>query len=239
MPELVDVEGFLRVARRAEGARIRAVAVHDSGVLRGVGADALARRLRGERIGRATRRGEWLLVGLVPSGASLVLHFGMTGSLHWCDAGSPRHRHDRVEVCTDAGVLRCRDPSVSRPAQAHRIRLADDDDELERLLTDLGPDALSISARRLAERLRGRRRGVKSALLDQAVLAGLGNLLVDETLWRARLHPRHPTAELDYADLDRLATALRHVLREGRRVGRSDHRVVSEVPAGAFVTVGE
>lgn len=215
MPELVDVEGFLDVARRAEGHEIIEVTVRDAGVLRGIGPRALARRLEGKRISGPSRRGKWLVVPLVPGAARLLVHFGMTGSLHWCADQEPGHRHDRVEIRTAAGTLRYRDMR-----KLTGIRFASDDRQADRVLAELGPDAAGVSRSELAARLGGRRRGLKSALMDQTVIAGLGNLLVDEILWRARIPPTRSTAELDEADLDRLDKARRSVLKAGARAGR-------------------
>lgn len=215
MPELVDVEGFLRVARRAGRRRIGEVVVHDAGVLRGIGPRELARRVEGCRFGVATRHGKWLIVALAPGSARLLFHFGMTGSLHWCDTDSPGHRHDRVEFHTAGGVLRYRDMR-----KLTGLRLARDEVEQRRALGDLGPDALSVSRDQLAERLRGRRRQLKSALMDQTVVAGLGNLLADEILWQACIAPASSVADLGGGDLDRLDKARREVLRVGVRAGQ-------------------
>lgn len=96
------------------------------------------------------------------------------------------------------------------------VHLARDADERRTLLQDLGPDALSVRDDELTRILGGRSRQLKAALMDQHVLAGLGNLLVDEILWQARLHPRAPTAQLDNAQLTGLAGSLRKVLRAER-----------------------
>ena len=85
---------------------------------------------------------------------------------------------------------------------------------------ELGPDALDASAADYRARLAGSRRSVKSALMDQEVLAGLGNLTVDETLWRARIHPARTTAELSEHEMSRIARRAHTVLRESAKVAR-------------------
>lgn len=125
------------------------------------------------------------------------------------------HRHDRVEFRTPGGVLRYRDMR-----KLTGLRLVGDEVEQRRVLGDLGPDALTVSRDELVERLRGRRGQLKSALLDQKVIAGLGNLLVDEILWQARIAPAGLAADLGREELDRLDKARRDVLRVGVRAGQ-------------------
>lgn len=209
------MEGFLAVARSAGRRRIVEVIVRDAGVLRGIQPAEFTRRVEGRRFRVPSRQGKWLIVPLAPGSARLLFHFGMTGSLHWCATGAAGHRHDRVEFRTAGGVLRYRDMR-----KLTGLRLVSDEAEQRRELGDLGPDALTVSRSELAERLGGRRRALKSALLDQTVIAGLGNLLIDEILWHARIAPASSTADLGEDELDRLHKARRDVLRTGVRAGR-------------------
>lgn len=214
MPELPDVEGFRRVlAAHAVGRPIRRVDVLDAGVLRDVTARHLAEVLPGRRFDQPWRHGKWLVTP-VGTGA-LVLHFGMTGSLSWAEPEQGRHRHDRVVFTFADGELRYRD---MRKLQG--LRLADDEQEVRRLLADVGPDAAEVSRHELGELLAGRRGQVKPALTDQSLIAGIGNLLADEVLWRARIHPRTPCVHLGRDELTRLHTALGAVLRQSVKEGR-------------------
>ncbi|GGM71830.1 formamidopyrimidine-DNA glycosylase [Longimycelium tulufanense] len=214
MPELPDVEGFRRVlAEHGVGRRIERVRVVDPGVLRGVGAGTLDRALRGHRFDEPERHGKWLLAHT--DGPTVLLHFGMTGSLHWCGTEAAPHRHDRVIFVLDRGELRYRD---MRKLQG--VRLAHEPDEVAGLLAKVGPDALSVTRRDFTERLRGRRGRVKSVLTDQSVLAGLGNLLADEILWQARISPWTPVDRLDDARRRVLFDTMRRVLRAAVPTGR-------------------
>ncbi|MBD2893369.1 Formamidopyrimidine-DNA glycosylase [Actinomadura sp. RB99] len=213
MPELPDVEGFRRVLAEHAGARIRSVEVRDAGVLRGVSEGRLERELRGHRFDRPRRQGKWLIAPA--EGPVLILHFGMTGSLSWHSAGEPEHRHDRVLWRLDGGELRFRD---MRKLQG--VRLARDERDAERLLADLGPDALDLSRSDLAGRLGGRRGRLKSALTDQSLIAGLGNLLADEICWLARINPLRQVRDLDEDDIGTLHRAMRRVLRESIKAER-------------------
>ncbi|HEY3941159.1 MAG TPA: DNA-formamidopyrimidine glycosylase family protein [Acidimicrobiales bacterium] len=212
MPELPDVEGFRRTAARAVAARIDTVEVTDPGVLRNSTPDELSRALARRSIEVPERRGKWLI--LPASGPAVVFHFGMTGSLHWQTEPSERHPHDRVTLRTGRGRLVYRD---QRKLQG--LWLAADTAAVDEIVGDLGPDALSLTARDLDAALSGQRRAVKAALMDQKVVAGLGNLTVDEILWRVCIHPQSRSDHLDAATRRRLHRAVGAVLRPAARAG--------------------
>ncbi|WP_433169288.1 Fpg/Nei family DNA glycosylase [Kribbella sp. CA-247076] len=213
MPELPDVEGFRRVLSvHAVGRKIRRVDVLDTGVLRGVSADRLRQTLTGRRFGRPWRHGKHLVVPIAGSDSVVLLHLGMTGALHW---SSDRHRHDRVVFVFGSGELAYRDMR-----KLHGLRLARDEADVRRVVAGLGPDALDLTRAELREQLAGLRRQVKPALVDQAVIAGLGNLLADEILWRAYVHPRRPCTDLDADDFARIHARMRTVLRQAIPQGR-------------------
>jgi formamidopyrimidine-DNA glycosylase len=214
MPELPDVEAFRAVlAEHATGHRVERVEVSDEGVLRGITARQLDDALRGCRFTRPERHGKWLIART--DGPAVLLHFGMTGSLRWLDGSAPRDRHDRVIFVTGAGELRYRD---MRKLQG--ITLARDRQEEDRVLAGLGPDALDVTAKELDHILEGRRAAIKAALIDQKVMAGLGNLLADEILWRARIHPHRPARSLTAQEQHELHGQMHRVLRASVRAGR-------------------
>jgi formamidopyrimidine-DNA glycosylase len=139
----------------------------------------------------------------------------MTGALVWAPHGEKRHSHDRVVLVLERGELRFRD---QRKLQG--IWLAREDDEADRILGRQGPDAYGLSRSQLEEVLVGRRGGLKALLMDQRVVAGLGNLLTDEILWRARLHPSRRVEGLDQGQLGRLHRVLGSVLEASVKAGR-------------------
>jgi formamidopyrimidine-DNA glycosylase len=213
MPELPDVEGFRAVlAEHGTGRRIERVEVIDGGVLRDVSARHLMRSLSGHRFGAPERHGKWLIART--DGPALLMHFGMTGGLHWAESGAERHRHDRVVFSVNGGELRFRD---MRKLQG--IRLADRPADIDRVLRGLGPDALDVGRADFGRALDGRQ-AVKAALLDQSVVAGLGNLLADEILWRARIHPRRPARQLGPAERARVHGQMRRVLHAAIPAGQ-------------------
>lgn len=216
MPELADIEEYRRVLDTCgTGRRVTGVEVADAGVLRG---GLSARRLRGDltgsRIERPERHGKWLIMHT--GGPAVLFHFGMTGRLVCAPADEPPAAHDRVWLTLDDDhQLRFRDQRKLKG-----LWLAATLDDVDRLLADQGPDALSLTREQLAAALDGRPRQLKAALLDQSRVAGLGNLLTDEILWHARIHPARRTDQLDRAQHGRLSRALKQVLRVSVRAGR-------------------
>ena len=194
------------------GPVIQRVDVLDAGVLRKVTADQLARALEDQPFGEPQRRGKWLIVPVRKQ--TVLFHFGMTGSLHWADRGEQRHRHDRVVFEFSEGELRYRD---MRKLQG--LRLAHEEGDVRQLLADVGPDAAQVSRQQLREMLKDRRRQVKAALTDQSIIAGIGNLLADEILWRARIHPRRLCSALEQKEVTRLDSAKKSVLAQSIKQG--------------------
>jgi formamidopyrimidine-DNA glycosylase len=207
VPELPDVEHFRRTfARASVGRRVEEVVVTDPGILRNVAAPELHRALRGHRFEDPERRGKWLIART--DGPALLLHFGMTGDVQWAPAATGRHRHDRVILVLDIGEIRYRNMR-----KLGGVWLASEPGEVDELLGRLGPDALSVKRKEFLELMGSRRGRVKPALLDQSFLAGVGNLLADEALWRARIHPARRIEDLSVDERAALFRQLRSVIR--------------------------
>lgn len=218
MPELPDVEGFRRVlAEHAVGRRIDRVDVIDAGILRGIPAADFDAALRGHRFAEPGRHGKWLIART--SGPTVLMHFGMTGGLRWVDRGAAAERFDRASFVTADGELRFEDV---RKLQG--MTLARDDCEVRKVTGALGPDALSVRPADLARLLEHRRGAIKAVLINQEVIAGLGNLLADEILWRARINPRRSARDLSDAERRALHTEMRRVLRASLRASRVPSR---------------
>lgn len=211
MPELPDVEGYrIALAGVLPGRRIEHVRVHDVGVLRNTTPRAFQRRLHKESFRTPRRHGKWLL--LPTDRVTLVVHSGMTGRPYYASAGSEQERFDRVTLQLDEGEFRFNDLRKLRG-----LWLADSPAALDRIIGESGPDALELDSEQLTELLAGSRRRLKPALMDQAVVAGLGNLLVDEIAWQARIAPVRLCRDLDDRELRDLARTMRRVLRTSVR----------------------
>ncbi|HJV04509.1 MAG TPA: DNA-formamidopyrimidine glycosylase family protein [Actinomycetota bacterium] len=207
MPELPDVEAYRRFFDdHATGRTVWRVVVTDEGILRNVTSRTLDRALRGHRFETPVRHGKWLIAPT--SGPSVLLHFGMTGDLRWAEDASGRHRHDRVIFELDGGELRYRNMR-----KLGGLWMAHDDGETRVATGELGPDALDVDLRRFRSLLEARRGTIKPFLMNQRNLAGVGNLIADEALWQARIHPLRPIASLSDDEVRRLHGKLRHVLR--------------------------
>jgi formamidopyrimidine-DNA glycosylase len=207
MPELPDVEGFARVLHsHVVGQRIEAIRVLDPGVIRGRSSSDFVDRLCGRVFREPARTGKWLVSPT--DGPTLLLHFGMTGSLVWETSHDQDDRFARVIFETGQGMLVYQDMRKLRG-----LWLAESDDEITRVIDPQGPDALGLTGTELRDRLAGRRAGLKGLLMDQTVVAGLGNMLSDEVLWRARIHPARRYDSLDTAECRHLDRSLQQVLR--------------------------
>jgi formamidopyrimidine-DNA glycosylase len=208
VPELPDVEAYRRFFRsHAAGKRVRMVDA-DPTILRNTTPDRLRRALRGRRFDDPDRHGKWLIAWT--DGPALLLHFGMTGDLIWSGDEPERHRHDRLWLGLDGGgELRYRNMR-----KLGGVWLAHDEDEARRVRGALGPDALTVDRATFLRLLARRRGGVKAALMDQTLVAGVGNLIADEVLWQARLHPKRRIETLTEAERRTLFSTMRHVLKE-------------------------
>lgn len=211
MPELPEVETYRRfLDELILHDPVGAVVVLDAhGLL--VPEEALRAAVVGRAFTGSRRIGKNLLLLLdAPTGAALTLHFGMTGDVAAYRDSADRPRFVRVEFVLRSGLRF----GFVDPRKFGRIGLTPDVAAFTKT-KKLGPDALdALTVEHLGQAL-GRRRGalLKAALLDQHVTAGLGNWIVDEVLWQARLHPARRAGDLAPAELARLHAATGHVLR--------------------------
>jgi formamidopyrimidine-DNA glycosylase len=225
MPELPDVEGFRRfLSRHATGRTIERIEVLDPKLVRNRTPRSLHNALTGTRFREPRRHGKWLIAPCAresfqeADGVELLMHFGMTGALSWSDVGAPRHRHDRLVFVCQGGELR-----YNNMRRFGGVWLAADASERAAITGPLGPDAAALTLDQFLA-LTGRRRGaIKAALMDQFLVAGLGNLMCDEIMWRARVHPATPVSALSLARRRRVFEQLRAVVGESTRYGRVPH----------------
>jgi formamidopyrimidine-DNA glycosylase len=206
MPELPDVETFRRyLEATALGQPIRRVRVEAPRVLEGVSAKELDRRLEGKAISRAERHGKVLFAH---AGAWwIVFRFGMTGFLHTYRRPSEAGEHERVIFDLRNGAHLAFDCQ----RMFGRIGLTP---EPATFIQDhhLGPDARIIGLSHFVDRVAHHRGAIKAALMDQALVAGVGNVYADEILFQARIHPRARVRELDGRALGEVHRAMKRVL---------------------------
>jgi len=221
MPELPEVETIrLALEPHIVGRRFERVDINDPRLVRPFEPMAVAAELEGERVAALDRRGKYLIVRF-ESGRVLLIHLRMTGSLRHAAAGSlADDPHRRAVVKLDDGSdVAYRD--VRRFGTWHLLEPEEVDPYLQQRL-GREPLERTFTTRRLAERLEGRKAPIKAALLDQRTVAGLGNIYVDEALWRAEIHPLRQAGSLDGEEVARLTKGIRESLRAGiRRQGAS------------------
>ncbi len=208
MPELPDVETFKRyLDSTALHQKVTGVRVADARVLKGVSKSGLGRAIEGRKFTSTRRHGKHLFARLSGDGW-LRLHFGMTGFLDYGkDEGEPPE-HAQVTL-SFAGGHRLAYLSKRKLGE---VGLVDDPGGFAES-EDLGPDLLGLGLDAFRERLGSRRGSIKNALMNQSLVAGLGNVYSDEALYQAGLHPRAEASELDARTLARLHRALERVLR--------------------------
>jgi formamidopyrimidine-DNA glycosylase len=204
MPELAEVDAYRRLAARALGRRVAEVVAPDAWYLRGgLEAGTLADALVGRRFVDARRVGKLLLLDTDKDGPVLGLRFGMSGRLLvdgtagvdelLYSSNADLEKWDRFGVrFVDGGDMRIRDPR-----RLGGVELAPEEERL-------GPDALTIKTEDLVLALARSKAPLKARLLDQARMAGVGNLAADEILWRAGLDPGRPAGTLSPKEVVRL-----------------------------------
>jgi formamidopyrimidine-DNA glycosylase len=221
MPELPEVETVARGLRaRALGHRIAEVEVRHAGVIVG-SSKAFRSAIEGCTISDVQRKGKVIALALdaVENGKAphhavqgetrfLVIRLGMTGQVTVVPRETPLEPHTHVVLALDDGREELRFRDVRRFG---RLRVASRE-HLEQLLGALGPDAQQASEDEFLRALRGRRGAIKSWLMNQRVLAGLGNIYADEALYAARLHPLTRPGRVRPKAARRLYRAMRRTL---------------------------
>lgn len=224
MPELPEVETVCRGLKpHLEGRRLVRVEARRPD-LRVPLPDDFAGRLTGRRVESLGRRAKYILAHL-DGGETMVVHLGMSGRMVIVADGAAAERspHDHVLFETDQGCH----VIFNDPRRFGLITLARTDAlDRHRLFADMGPEPLgnAFSGALLAERFADRRAPIKAALLDQRLIAGLGNIYVCESLYLAEIAPTRPAGSLNAGECDRLARAVRDVLDRAIAAGGSSLR---------------
>ncbi|MEZ4656355.1 MAG: bifunctional DNA-formamidopyrimidine glycosylase/DNA-(apurinic or apyrimidinic site) lyase [Caldilineaceae bacterium] len=210
MPELPEVETYLRdLEPELLGRTVLSTQVHWPRTIAAPAVDAFIHGLRGRRFTNFDRRGKYMLLGL-DNGQTLIVHLRMTGEfhLHPADVAADKHTHVIMQLDDDR-ALHYRDQR-----KFGRFWLVNDP---AAVLAKLGPEPLSaeFTPDILGQALAGRKAPIKALLLDQAVLAGVGNIYADEALFQAGIHPLRRGQELTSAELTKLHASVRAVLQRG------------------------
>jgi formamidopyrimidine-DNA glycosylase len=212
MPELPEVETIRRqLEPELVGRRIESVEVLDERLTRPVPPREVERACAGRRIEAAERRGKYLLLRL-DGGRSLVMHLRMTGNLILGDPGEDV-RYLRAVIRLEGGAT-----LLFTDARRFGTAVALDDDDLEEYMAPrAGIEPLSerLTAEQIGALAEGRRAPLKSFLLVQSGIAGIGNIYADEALWRAQLHPLSPAGSMRPEHWERLRKGIVDTLEAG------------------------
>jgi formamidopyrimidine-DNA glycosylase len=224
MPELPEVETVARgLRRRALGRRLAEVVVRHPGIIRGTPED-FAARLEGRRIAAVRRKGKVVAVELAAGDGRapefLIIRLGMTGRVTVQPAAVPLEPHTHVLMPLDDGQEEIRFCDARRFGNLRALTRA----EMQALFASLGPDAQRAGAAQFLRSMRGRRGALKSWLMNQQALAGLGNIYADEALFESRLHPLAQPGRLKPEQARRLLGAVRHVLARAVRAQGTSFR---------------
>ncbi len=217
MPELPEVETVARGLREVlPGRRIVSVRLGKTDFIDDP--SLLEHDLPGSTVVRIRRLGKFLLLDLEskgsPSGeSSLLIHLGMTGKISVCPPETPVAPHTHVFLALDDG----RELRYNDIRRFGRMALLANGAH-ERVLGDLGLEPLEATEEEFRARIQSRSAHLKALLLDQRVLRGIGNIYADESLWRAKIHPRKLGAKLTQDELRRLQRAVRDILLEAIRL---------------------
>jgi formamidopyrimidine-DNA glycosylase len=211
MPELPEVQTIVNDLNTAEliGIPIRSARVYWPRTIAAPSPGSFCRKIKGCKFTAIWRRGKYLVFDMT-DGYTMLLHLRMSGRLQLVSAGTPRNKHEHVILSfADSRHLRFHDPR-----KFGRLSLLKDPAPI---LDRLGPEPLApgFTVKILGKLLNGRRRLLKSLLLDQTFIAGLGNIYVDEALWEARLHPLRLASTLSKPEIKALRQAISRVLKRG------------------------
>ncbi|RME84969.1 MAG: bifunctional DNA-formamidopyrimidine glycosylase/DNA-(apurinic or apyrimidinic site) lyase [Caldilineae bacterium] len=209
MPELPEVQTILdAITPLVQGRTIEGVTVLWPGTVDRPAPELFADSLRGRTIVGSHRRGKYMLFAL-DDARWLLLHLRMTGELRVVPGDVALHPHDRLLIHLE-GNEDWRFKDTRKFGRAYLV------EQPEEVVGGLGPEPLDevFSAEYLMARLQGRTAPIKSLLLDQRLVAGIGNIYADEALFRARIHPLRPGGSLSAAELAALVEAVRAVIRQ-------------------------
>ncbi|WP_379554566.1 bifunctional DNA-formamidopyrimidine glycosylase/DNA-(apurinic or apyrimidinic site) lyase [Qipengyuania sp. DGS5-3] len=219
MPELPEVETTVRgLARFLDGEVITRVAVNRPNLRRPFPAD-LVQSLTGARVERLTRRAKYGLIHINRASA-MVFHLGMSG--RWRIDPEEPDKHDHLVLETGGHRFALNDPRRFGSVDL----VVEEELDAWPAFAALGPEPLgkALTAQHLREATRGRTQAIKLLLLDQRIVAGLGNIYVCEALWRAGIHPRKAGGKVTMPQLERLVPAIKEVLAQSIRDGGSTLR---------------
>lgn len=233
MPELPEVESTVRfLSSKVRGETIRQVTVNWARTVHTPDLVQFKETITNAKIVAVVRRGKFVhfkLTTIARAERSLLTHLRMSGSFDVVSSATPRSKHDHLVLT----ISKAREIRFHDPRKFGRVYLVDD---CEKVTGKLGPEPFDpqLSSGAFYELLQSRRGKIKPALLDQTLIAGLGNIYVDECLWRARIHPARSADSVSRVKAIILLEQIRAVLTEAIESNGTDFGD-GVVHAGMFV----
>jgi len=218
MPELPDVEYFKFYFKRTSlHKKIENITCESKELLQNLGFDKFKKKLLGTQFKNAYRRGKFLIIEVKELEEKLLLHFAMTGSLHYVKQGTEKTDEDRFTRLTfqfdNDFELRWRNMR-----KLGKIYLLEDLQKID-LLNEMGPEPLDLKKDEFIKLIDSHpRQMIKSFLMSQNNLAGIGNVYSDEILFRAKIHPRTKIKNLSNKDTNKLYNEMQQVLKDAIEV---------------------
>lgn len=227
MPELPDVEVFRRYLDSTSlHQTITEVDVLEPRILKEANPKDLSEVVVGHRFEQSTRRGKNMFIQLSDSPVNLLMHFGMTGHLKYFQNPEEEPDHTRILFTFDNGYHLAYD----NMRKLGKVMILPDPAEYIQQ-ESLGPDALEVGKQEFIDLLSGRRGMLKSAFMDQTLIAGLGNIYSDEVLFQAKIHPKRSATDMDEQEMDTLFHKMREVLQTAIECQAN----VADFPAGYLI----
>lgn len=233
MPELPDVEIFKKyLDQYALDQKIEGIEVFENKLIRGATGKEVEEALHNDSFTSSERYGKWLLVK-TKKGRALAMHFGMTGKLQYLEDGDNLPSSTRF-------IIEFKGKKKLAFADRRKLGGIELVKNKEDLITkhNLGPDATIISWQEFKEALHKKSRKIKTVLIDQSILAGIGNVYADEILFQSKVHPETSAAKLEEKQLKEVFKNINPVLRtaikhQGKRKSLPDHYIIPHRKEGA------
>lgn len=217
MPELPEVQTIVDALKKTiVGKKIKLVKIDSSRVF-SQNTIFLKKGLKRQKITDIKRRGKFIIINF-PQNQSLLIHLGMTGGIFYSRKNHPQKKHDHLVMeFADGTQIRYHDPR--KFGKVKRLDSSKIDKTSE--IAKLGPEVFEISPREFVEILKKRKGRIKTILLNQKVLAGLGNIYSDEALFDAKIHPLTKADKLKEKRLLKLHRSIQKILKKAIKVGGS------------------
>ena len=214
MPELPEVETIKRdLNKELKGRRILKLKFYDWAKMLKPDPETVKKAIEGKKIKEFDRRAKLLLMHLGDHGTTIVFHLKLTGQLLLKKNTDPKDRFNHVIIQLDNGD----ELHFNDLRKFGYIKVIKGKEELKKLLSDFGPEPLTkeFTVEVFKKILKKTSRNIKTVIMDQAKISGVGNIYADEALWRAKIHPEKTAEKLTEKEIQDLFDALLFVLKQG------------------------